>query len=152
MILNKNDLLLSDIVSIRNHRYKLLFLYPETFNQPMIVNNLMREGIPTININLYLSERLRLISSEKRPYEVARCLKQAISEQKNDVVCLHNIEYLFDTELKQNPVKLLEALSGNIVLLVVWPGIIQHGVLYYASHDHPEYYKNEEFSNHIFTY
>jgi hypothetical protein len=149
---NKIKRLHTEISSVRNKRYKLLFLTSEESNQSSIINDLKRDGMSTININLYLSDQLRLISSDKRPYEVVKWLRQAINEQKNDFVLLHNIEYLFDPELKQNPVKLLEALSGNTVLLVLWPGKEEHGVLNYATPEHPEYYQNDEYSNCIFTY
>ncbi|MGQ7890680.1 BREX-3 system P-loop-containing protein BrxF [Paenibacillus sp. WC2504] len=141
-----------EISNVINQRYKLLFLIPESTTQQKLINDLNHEGIPTVNIGLYLSEQLRLIPSDKRPYDVAKWLRQAINEQKNDVVCIHSIEYLFDTELKQNPVKLLEANSGNTVLLVVWPGKGEQGVLYYATPEHQEYTQNSEYSNSIIFY
>lgn len=148
----KLELLLTEISSLSNQRYKLFFLLPATTNQQKLLNDLNREGIPTVNIGLYLSEQLRFVPSDKRPFDVAKWLRKAIIDQKNDVVCLHNIEYLFDPELKQNPVKLLEAHSGNTVLLVIWPGKAENGVLYYATPEHPEYFQNSEYSNNIMIY
>jgi hypothetical protein len=150
---NNLQLLRSEIETTKNQRYKLMFLFGsiKKSNQ-LLINEFQKNGYHTINVSLFLSDKLRQISSEKRPYEVVKWLKQAINEQKSDVVFLHNIEYLFDPELKQNPVKLLEALSGNTVLLVLWPGKEEHGVLNYATPEHPEYYQNDEYSNCIFTY
>lgn len=151
-MVEKLELLHTEISSLSNQRYKLLFLLSATTNQQKLINDINREGIPTVNIGLYLSEQLRLVPSDKRPFDVAKWLRKAINDQKNDVVCLHNIEYLFDPELKQNPVKLLEAHSGNTVLLVIWPGKAENGVLNYATPEHPEYYQNSEYSNSIMIY
>lgn len=151
-MVGKLEMLNAEISSLSNQRYKLLFLLSETTNQQKLILDLEREGIATVNIGLYLSEQLRTIPSDKRPFHVAKSLKKAINEQKNEVVCVHNIEYLFDPELKQNPVKLLEAHSGNTVLLVVWPGKEEQGVLYYAVPEHPEYYQNSEYVNNIMIF
>ncbi|MNO15636.1 hypothetical protein D3C76_53050 [compost metagenome] len=151
-MVEKLELLHAEISSLSNQRNKLLFLFSATTNQQKLINELIREGIQTVNIGLYLSERLRFVPPDKRPFEVAKWLRKAINDQKNDVVCIHNIEYLFDPELKQNPVKLLEAQSGNTVLLVIWPGKAEDGVLYYATPEHPEYYNNSEYSNSIMIY
>lgn len=151
-MVGKLEMLNAEISSLSNQRYKLLFLLPATTNQQKLINDINREGIPTVNIGLYLSEQLRFVPSDKRPFDVAKWLRKAINNQKNDVVCIHNIEYLFDPELKQNSVKLLEAHSGNTVLLVIWPGKAENGVLYYATPEHPEYYQNSEYSNSIMIY
>ena len=150
---NKVKQLQAKIMSIRNQRHSLLFITVEKPNRMNdFINDLKRESMSSLNISLYLSDQLRFISSDKRPFQVVKWLRKVIAEQKHDVVLLHNIEYLFDPELKQNPVKLLEALSGNTVLLVLWPGKEEHGVLKYAGPEHPEYYQNDEYSNRIFTY
>lgn len=147
-----NDLLRSELEAIKNQRYKLLFIYLSSINSNQLLHFIEDAGIPIINVSLILSDKLRRINSVKRPFEVAKSLKQTINEQQKEIVCLYNIEYLFDPELKQNPVKLLESLSGNTIILVIWPGTVQQGVLYYATTEHPEYYRNDEYSNRVFSY
>jgi hypothetical protein len=146
------DTLRSEIANFRNRRHKLLFIIPNNSNKQLCINDIRNDKIPLINFSLYLADKLRLISPDKRPYEVATWLRKSINEQQNEIVCIHNIEYLFDPELKQNPVKLLEAHSGNTVLLVIWPGKAENGMLYYATPEHPEYYQNSEYSNSIMIY
>ncbi|RAV19675.1 BREX-3 system P-loop-containing protein BrxF [Paenibacillus contaminans] len=152
----KLERLRAEMAGVRSRRYKLLFLLPETASASAIAGEMEREGIAAINVSLLLSDKLRHVAPDKRPYEVAKHVKQAINghinEYKADVVCLYHIEYLFDLELKQNPIKLLEALSGNIVLLVAWPGGAEQGVLYYADPEHPEYDSNGEYGSCILPY
>lgn len=149
---NKVKRLQAEIMSVRNQRHKLLFIKLEKSNRMNDVLTDLKEDISSINISRYLSDQLRFISSDKRPFQVVKWLRKVIAEQNNDVIFLHNIEYLFDHELKQNPVKLMEALSGNTVLLILWPGEEEQGVLKYATPEHSEYYQNDEYSNRIFVY
>lgn len=151
-MVNNTGFLHTEIDNTKKQRYKLLFIHPSTIKSNQLLQIMQDDGFPTINVGMILSDKLRGIAPEKRPFEVAKWLKQTINEQQNEIVCLYNIEYLFDPELKQNPVKLLEAQSGNTVLLVIWPGKAENGVLYYATPEHPEYYHNSEYSNSIMIY
>lgn len=151
-MVEKLELLSAEITSLNSQRYKLLFIILKNTKPQTLIDDLNRAHIPAVHIGLYLSEQLRLIPSDKRPYDVAKWFRKAVNEQKNDIVCIHNIEYLFDPELKQNPVKLLESQSGNTILLVVWPGKAERGVLYYGTPEHPEYYQNSEYGNSILFY
>jgi hypothetical protein len=54
-------------------------------------------------------------------------------------VLLDNIEILFDVSLKQDPLRLLQGLSRNTTLVVIWSGSIERGNLVYATPDHLEY-------------
>jgi hypothetical protein len=51
---------------------------------------------------------------------------------------------LFDRELKQNPIRLFETLSGNKIIAVIWPGSYENGTLKYAAPEHPEYYQSDD--------
>ncbi len=72
------------------------------------------------NINLGLSQRL-------------------LEENGTQVALLDNIELLFDTSLKQDPLRLLQGISRNRTVVASWNGSIENEHLIYAQPDHPEY-------------
>lgn len=52
---------------------------------------------------------------------------------------LDNLELLFDQDLKQDPLRLLQGLARNRTLLASWNGTFSVGRLGYAVPGHPEY-------------
>jgi len=98
--------------------------------------------IPALNVGLRLSEQLRYLPPDRRPLEVGRILRSMIAS--HDRVLLDHIEYLFDVELRQNPIRLFEHLSGNTTLIIHWPGSAAGGNLIYASSEHPEHYTSDK--------
>ena len=50
-----------------------------------------------------------------------------------------NLEILFDKDLKQDPLRLLQSLSRNRSVVASWNGKKLKGKLTYAELDHPEY-------------
>jgi hypothetical protein len=54
-------------------------------------------------------------------------------------VVLDNLEILFDRELKQDPLRLLQGISRNRSVVASWNGIVDSGRLLYAEPGHPEY-------------
>ncbi len=59
---------------------------------------------------------------------------------------LDNLELLFDVELKQDPLRLLQHISRNRNVVAAWNGHVDGGKLTYAEPGHPEYreYKAKE--------
>ncbi|WP_339832839.1 BREX-3 system P-loop-containing protein BrxF [Paenibacillus sp. FSL R7-0272] len=148
----KLEFIRSELSDIATRRRKIAFLIPEIQSIHYISNEIEKMNIPIVNTSLYLSEQLKIVAPDHRPFKVSALLRKLINDKNREIVCLYNIEYLFDPELQVNPVKLLEANSGNTVLLVLWPGKAKQGVLYYAAPEHPEYYKNTEYGNSILFY
>jgi hypothetical protein len=54
-------------------------------------------------------------------------------------VVLDNLEILFDKDLKQDPLRLLQGLSRNRAVVASWNGSMTSGRLLYAETGHPEY-------------
>jgi len=97
------------------------------------------DGWPRINVNLELSERLLEFTQRKRALRAARVLSDIVDEAAAEVVLLDNIEVLFSTELKQDPLRLLQSLSRNRTIVAAWPGVLDGGQLLYAEPSHPEH-------------
>jgi Cdc6-like AAA superfamily ATPase len=91
------------------------------------------------NINLELSHRLLGLTERQRALHVFRLLNEIVEKNSTQVVLLDNIELLFDTSLKQDPLRLLQGISRNRTVVASWNGSIEHEHLIYAQPDHPEY-------------
>ncbi len=91
------------------------------------------------NINLALSQRLLSLTERQRSLQVFRLLDEIVEENGTQVVLLDNIELLFDTSLKQDPLRLLQGISRNRTVVASWNGSIENAHLIYAQLDHPEY-------------
>ncbi len=98
-----------------------------------------RLGFQYININLELSQRLLVLTERQRSLQVSRLLNEILEENDTQVVLLDNTELLFNTSLKQDPLRLLQGISRNRTVVASWNGSIENDHLIYARPDHPEY-------------
>jgi len=135
------NLLKTEIQSLEERWNKLLFLCTLQQNQPNqdkeLANTLM---IPFINVNQKLSEQLKDIAKSKYVLQVPGILQQILESHNQDTFWLGDIEILFDRQLQQNPVRLLENLGKRYKLIVTWPGDTNGNQLTYATPEHPEYF------------
>lgn len=103
-----------------------------------------RTAYPRINLNLELSRRLLDLTERQRALEIPRLLSEIIGNVQGQAVLLDNVEILFDVNLRQDPLRCLQALSRNRTIVVAWNGEItrygpQQAFLTYAIPGHPEY-------------
>jgi hypothetical protein len=98
-----------------------------------------RLGLPMININLELSQRMLELTERQRSLQLPGLLSEIVNKPLFETVLLDNIELLFDVSLKQNPLILLQGLSRNKTLVVAWSGTLEHGQIVYGVPSHPEY-------------
>lgn len=147
--MNLSDKLQREIEEIRGQRYQLLII-PQNGEFSIDIRHALKQmNIPILNLNLILSSQLKDLPPFKRPIAVRPTLQKALAEEAGDIICLEKIEYLFDPELKQDPLRLLAGLSGNKVILLFWPGEIKEDRLIYATAGHPEFYEAEDFIHHV---
>ncbi len=74
----------------------------------------------------------------QRALNLPRLLDDVV-HKTDDLVLLDNIEILFDVQLKQDPLRLLQRLSRSKTVVAAWNGSIVRGRLTYASPGHREY-------------
>ncbi len=96
-------------------------------------------GTSILNVNLELSRQMLDLTEKQRPLKVSRLLDDAVNSIGGDVILLDNIEILFETSLKQDPLRLLQGLSRNKTVVAAWNGSIDGDHMIYAVPDHPEY-------------
>ncbi len=60
-------------------------------------------------------------------------------DKPQSTVVLDNLEILFDKDLKQDPLRLLQGISRNRSVVATWNGTTTRGKLMYAETGHPEF-------------
>ena len=125
--------------------YRLLMLVaPSGGGKTTCLRRLQRqEGIPCVNVSLELSRQLLSLTERQRALQLAQVLETIVAAAGSSRVLLDNIELLFSPELQQDPLRLLESLSRNRLLLVAWPGTVDGLHITYAEPGHSEYQRYE---------
>lgn len=95
-------------------------------------------GSTVINVNLAISRELLELTSKQRALRLPGILDQVVNQIQSPVL-LDNIEILFDKNLKQDPLRLLQGFSRNRTIVASWNGTMHSGKLLYAEAGHPEY-------------
>jgi hypothetical protein len=90
-----------------------------------------------INVNLALSSELLDLTAKQRSLRLPEILDRIVGKVQSPVV-LDNLEILFDRNLGQDPLRLLQGISRNRVVVASWNGT-SIGRLSYAEIGHPEY-------------
>ena len=113
-------------------------------------------GSSVVNVNLALSGELLELTAKQRSLRLPGILEEVIrgegrgASKENQilapnpsslapVVVLDNIEILFEKDLQQDPLRLLQSISRNRAVVASWNGIMKSGRLLYAETGHPEY-------------
>ena len=108
-------------------------------------------GYPRINLNLLLSRRLLDLNRRQRTLQVEQIATEIITEHLVSGVCVDNTELLFDSSLKLNPMRLLQELSRNRVIVASWNGRYESGRLTYANPGHPDEFSQQSHGYPIVT-
>ncbi len=95
-------------------------------------------GTSVINVNLALSTEMLELTAKQRALRLPEILEQIMNKAKPPLV-LDNIEILFDKDLQQDPLRLLQGLSRNRAVMASWNGTMADGRLVYAEAGHPEH-------------
>jgi predicted ATPase len=120
--------------------YRLILLVGNSGSgKTAVIKNLAEHYDTTlININLALSKEMLELTKKQRSLKLSEKLFKLVDYTK-ETAFLDNIEMLFDSSLKQDPLKLLQRLSRNIIIIASWNGSINNKRLTYATPDHNEY-------------
>lgn len=120
--------------------YRLVLLVGEVGSgKTEILNGIADElGTELINTNLAISSELLELTAKQRALRLPDILDR-IADKVQPIVVLDNLEVLFDKELKQDPLRLLQSISRHRSVIASWSGAIQGGKLIYAEIGHSEY-------------
>ncbi len=93
-----------------------------------------------VNVNLALSSELLALTLKQRTLRLPGILDQVTAKANaNGPMVLDNLEILFDKDLQQDPLRLLQHLSRNRVVVASWNGTYAGDRLSYAETGHPEF-------------
>ncbi len=120
--------------------HRLVLLVGETGSGKTSVLQDLAHDLDTtlINVNLALSGELLELTAKQRPLQLPVIFDQIVNRAQSLVV-LDNLEILFDKNLKQDPLRLLQIISRNRTVVASWNGTFAGGKLSYAETGHPEY-------------
>ncbi len=130
-----------NLIKVAEDRYyRLLLMVGESGSgKTSAIQNLANQHkTASININFCLSEALLNLTERQRKLELPEILRRTI-ESRGNKAFLDNIEILFDADLDQNPLLLLQRLSRNLTIVASWNGKFENGKLTYADLGHREY-------------
>ena len=96
-------------------------------------------GMALVNLNLELSRLMLEMTAKQRTLQLPKILEDLVHKKDQKTVVIDNIEILFDINLQQDPLRLLQKISRNKNIIVSWNGIVNNGKLLYAVPGHPEY-------------
>jgi hypothetical protein len=135
-----NDKLKRSLQAAEGLYHRLVLVVGETGSgKSGILRGIAEEfGSSVVNVNLSLSAELLQLTAKQRSLRLPGILDQ-IADQAQSPVVLDNLEVLFDKDLQQDPLRLLQSISRNRVVLASWNGIVNSGRLLYAETGHPEY-------------
>jgi len=92
-----------------------------------------------LNVGLLFSKAITLLSQKQRCLMTGEILRVLLAEQANSSpLFIKNIEVLFDTSLKLDPLDLLKRNAKNRKLIAIWPGQIFEQRLIYGDFGHVE--------------
>ena len=95
---------------------------------------------PLVNVGFELSRRMLEFAARERALQVRPLLDELVEAAGGgDIVLLDHIELLFDADLQQEPLRLLQGLSRNRTVVAAWTGTLDGGTLRYAVPGHPEH-------------
>ncbi|SFA83174.1 hypothetical protein SAMN04488072_102181 [Lentibacillus halodurans] len=140
-----------ELTNIQLKRHQLIFLVTEQFKKDIKCVSESLE-VPYVNVNYELSEVLKDLPLKKRPRQVSEFLTKIVRNKNADTLVIDNIEILFDPQLQQNPVLLLENISRNVTLIVGWKGHYSGRKLVYSEPEYYDYFTHENTEGIIINY
>ena len=99
---------------------------------------------PYVNLSVVLSQRLLDYTSKVRPLRVPQLLVEITELAGGSIVLIDNTAVLFDTALRQDPLRCLQSVSRNCTVVATWNGTADGRTLTYALPGHPEYRRYQE--------
>jgi len=142
--MEKFEIELHNLIDCVKHQYNRLVLIigqQGTGKTNLLSKFSESKSCPLINLNLELSRKMLELTKRQRSLKLPRLLREIVDTNSSDIILLDNIELLFDTSLQQDPLRLLQGISRNTVIIASWNGSMQGNKLVYASPEHVEYRK-----------
>jgi hypothetical protein len=129
------------VASTLYHRVVVLVGGSSDSRSELLATSSRKHNWLVVDLGLTFSQQLLDVPRRHRAVTAPQVLSDLLSSISNDILLLDHIEILFNPELAQDPIKLLQSLSRNRTLVVSWPGAYDGATLLYAEPGDPEYYR-----------
>jgi len=119
---------------------KLLLLVGNSGKTQLL--RILAERIQTtpINVGAKLAHRLAATPASDRDFSTNELLHEITDSVHGEVpLLIDNLEVLFDSSLKINPLDFIKRLAHSRPVVAVWPGEMRDDRLVYANMGHPEH-------------
>lgn len=135
------DQIAEAMTNIKDSYYRLIFVVGQSCSGKTTALQQVRDAknAPLLNVSLELSRRLLELTERQRILQLPKLLDEIVVETGREEVILDNNEILFDIQLKQDPLRLLQGLSRSRTVVASWNGRTNSESLFYATSDHPEF-------------
>jgi Cdc6-like AAA superfamily ATPase len=144
---------IKEVIARAPARYRRLILLvgPSGSGKTRALQEISAEyGKKINNVNLEMAKVLREMPVQRHQSRAARVFSDMIRDVQdneasenatmaNAIILLDNIEVLFDTSLKLDPLLLLQGVARNCTVLASWNGTFTDKRLTFAVSGHPEY-------------
>jgi hypothetical protein len=92
------------------------------------------------NVGAKLGQRLAVTPISDRGFSTNELLREITDKVDGDApLLLDNLEVLFESSLKINPLNVIKLLAHSRLVIAAWPGEIRNDRLIYAGMGHPEH-------------
>lgn len=130
------------IDSVVQRRHKLIVV---TIPEDIGVSLCEQMELLSVDLNLFLSDKLQAMSPERRSRAVGKVIDSHIKQLPSAKAWVfQRFEILFLPDLQVNVMRLFEEMSKERVIILNWPGKYEDGVLSYGEPWHREYYEYNE--------
>lgn len=96
-------------------------------------------GLSVSNLNLELSTKMLDEPAQERKRTSVMLTEDWLRKTEQSPLLLSHIEFLFDSALGLDPIKVLLNSSKHKTIVAIWPGVNTAGQLSYATPGHHEY-------------
>jgi len=120
------------------HRLALIVGARQSGKTALALAMAAQHGTSVLNVNLTLSSLLLDLTSRRRALDAAQLLEDSIPDLPGLIV-MDNLEILFDVSLALDPLRLLQGISRNRLVIATWSGKLVDDQLTYAEPGHHEY-------------
>ena len=136
----------NDLARARGEHFKLVWLVGGSSSERTDLSRALSEAEDGVFVALgkKLSGALLEVPIPLRTAAVEECFTECLATSRGQVTCIDNLEILFESSLKINPVSLIKGKSRHRLIVASWPGTHEHGHLVFAPSDHPAHTKIAE--------
>ncbi|MDL1899490.1 BREX-3 system P-loop-containing protein BrxF [Anaerolineae bacterium CFX9] len=145
-MISPGDLLVQMKQASELYHKLVLLICPERVQR---VDSLHQVAILTsstiMNVNLELASSLLEITHRQRKAQLSQTFEKAMTsfvasrEEFGEFILLDHIDILFEPVLEINPLSFLQQASRGRVVVAVWKGNLEDGMLTYGQPDHPAF-------------